>query len=243
MLPTYPAICALIAAAALDGGAKPRGVLFWIGAVLWAIPALGLPLVFGLAPSVIERELILAPMIGGGLALIALLFAWRWLLKGVWIGFVRASVIGAALLYLTAYQFSFPALSPIWTSQRLAEIAEPYRQCRINLGGSGALASVGYHEPSLVFLAGTDTALIGPEAAAAYLTRDPGALVWVERRRLEQFNEALATAGGAADPIAETTGFQYNGGKARAFTLFAHAGPAKPTRCPNAAGDDGENGT
>ena len=238
VMPTYPALCALIAAAALDGGVKPKGPLFWIGAVLWAIPALALPIAFGLAPTITEGKLILAPMIAGGVSLLILFAAWRWLLKGVWIGFIRASIAGAALLYFTAYHLSFPEISRIWISPRLVEIAEPHRACRVANGGSGAFGSVGYNEPSLVFLAGTKTAFLGPNDGAAFLAQDPGAVLWVESRHDAAFKAAMTAQGAAAQPLEETTGLQYNGGKDRSFTLYAQSGAAEFAGCPGADGDE-----
>ncbi len=231
VLPTYPALCALVAAAALDGGAKPSGRLFWIGAVLWAIPAAGMPLVLGLAPTLIEGELVIAPMIGGALALAALFAAWRWLRRGVWVGFIRASVIGAGLIFVTAYQFSLPAISAPWISERLVDLAAPYRSCLGAPDAPARLASMGYAEPSLVFLAGADTAFVNPEEAAAGLATGDTPLVWVESRYRERLEDAFAAAGVEAAPLAETTGFQYNGGKPRAFTLFGERGALEAAGC------------
>ena len=242
-LPTYPALCALVAAAALDGGVKAKGALFWIGAALWAAPALALPLFFGLGPTIIEGRLILAPMLGAAVTLLVLFAAWRWLMKGVWLGFIRASILGAGLLYFTAYQLSFPAMSPAWISGRLTEIAQPHRDCRLERGGSGSLASIGYSDPSLVFLAGTGVKLFsggeGPNRGADFLAADPSALIWVEGRRLEPFLTAVAAREIDVAPIAETDGFQYSRGKFREFTLFGRADQAASNGC--AATSDGDD--
>lgn len=247
VLPTYPALCALVAAAALDGGAQPKGRLFWLGAVVWAIPAFGMPLVFGLAPSVIEGKLILPPMIGAGVALLVLIAAWRWLLRGVWIGFIRASIVGAGVLYATVYWLAFPAITPPWISERLSDIAAPYRACLGAPDAPAPLASVGYSEPSLVFLAGTETAFLDASAAARRLAFEPTSLVWVESAHLEAFKAAqerlnwMTSGGVELASLAETTGFQYNGGDERAFTLFANRAALEAAECPitePAAGDD-----
>ncbi|MCI4665860.1 MAG: glycosyltransferase family 39 protein [Neomegalonema sp.] len=230
-LPTYPAICALVAAAALDGGAKPKGALFWIGALIWAVVSLSLPLALGLGPTLIEGKLILEPIIGAGVALLILLLAWRWLVKGVWLGFIRASIIAAIVLYGTAYHFSFPATSTIWLSPRMVEASAPYRACLGSADKPAALASIGYAKPSLIFLAGTDTKLIKAEGGAAFLTENPQGLVWVEKRRLQRFNDGLKSAGIETQALAQLSGFQYDGGKHRDFTLFARAGAAEAAGC------------
>ena len=231
VLPTYPAICILIAAAVLDGSAKPRGVLFWLGALLWAIPAVALPVAFAVGPFWFTGELDWRPIAAAGVSLLVLFAAWRWLMAGVWLGFVRASIVGAGLLYLAAFQFGFPSLTPIWTSERLASLSAPLRSCVAERQGAAALASVGYHEPSLVFLTNTDTALLGPAQAADWLGRTPGGMVWVEDRRREAFETALTEQGLPVRVLAETDGFNYNRGKEMALTLFAAADDQAITAC------------
>ncbi|MEL6980408.1 MAG: glycosyltransferase family 39 protein [Pseudomonadota bacterium] len=236
-LPVYPAILALTAAAVLDGGAKAKGWLFWIAATLWAIPALALPIAFWIGPSLIEGRLIWETTPLAVAALIALFAAWRWLTKGLWLGFVRAALVGAGLTYANAYAFAFPALSQIWVSERLVALSEPWRACAAGEGEPLApLGAVRYHEPSLVFLAGTDTALLGPEEAGRWLASGAGALVWIEAQRDDRFRAALAAEGAAPRLLAETTGFQYNGGKSLTLRLYAREGDERlGARCPETA--------
>ena len=233
-LPVYPAILALTAAALIDGGAKPKGPLFWIGAVLWALPAIALPLAFAIGPSVIEDKLIWAPAPLALASLLVLVVAWRWLTAGLWLAFARTALVGAGLLYASAYQFGFPALERIWVSQRLVDLSEPWRRCLGELG-EGGLATIGavrYHEPSLVFLAGTDTKLLQPDEAARWLAAGDGRLVWIEGRREEAFRTALTAEAAAPRLLAETTGFQYNGGKQLSLRLYGRDGDLELSACP-----------
>ncbi|MFX8624529.1 hypothetical protein ABTM07_20730, partial [Acinetobacter baumannii] len=62
-----------------------------------------------------------------------------------------ALAVGGGLVYAGAYQFVLPGLDRIWLSNRLVERLATVRPC-----ATGPLAAVGYSEPSLVFLAGTD---------------------------------------------------------------------------------------
>lgn len=230
-LPTYPAILALSAAALIDGGAKPKGPLFWTGATLWAIPALALPLAIGLAPSVIEEKLVWEPVPLALAALVVLYLAFRRLRAGLWLAFVRTALLGAGVTYFAAYQFAFPALDRIWVSERLVAISEPWRRCLASDRKLATLGAVRYHEPSLVFLAGTDTALLQPGEAADWLSTGGGRLVWVEGRREAPFREAMSAAGAAPALLAETTGFQYNGGKPLSLKLYGLEGDAGLEAC------------
>ncbi len=233
-LPTYPAICALAAAAVLDGGCRARGGLFWVGALLWAAPAVALPVAFGAGPALLHEDLsapgawaeIAPPMALAALAAVFLFQAWRWLLRGVWVGFVRSALIGAGVLYLTAFQFAFPAIDRIWISERLAEGAAPWRACaaaRAEDGARPALAVTNYNEASLPFLAGSDTRQVAPEEAAARLAADPSALVWLADRGAARFEAAAADIGLSAQTLARTSGFNYSNGKSLTFSLLANA--------------------
>ncbi|MEM9725909.1 MAG: glycosyltransferase family 39 protein [Pseudomonadota bacterium] len=230
-LPTYPAIPALTAAALIDGGARARGPLFWTAATLWAIPAVALPVAFGIGPSLIEGRLIWEPMPWALAALIVSVAAWRWLTSGLWLAFTRTALVSAGLLYAAAYQFAFPSLDRIWVSERLTTLAEPWRACLAESGDRPALGAVRYHEPSLVFLAGSDTALLQADAAARWLASGEGRLVWVESRREEPFQAALAAEGASVQLLEQTQGFQYNGGKDLDLRLYGRAGDPDLAAC------------
>ena len=88
-----------------------------------------------------------------------------------------------------------------------------------------------YHEPSLVFLAGTETKLLQPDAAAEALASGALRLVWVEGRREAAFQAALSEAGAAARMLEQTTGFQYNGGKQLSLRLYSREGDAAAATC------------
>jgi 4-amino-4-deoxy-L-arabinose transferase-like glycosyltransferase len=77
--------------------------------------------------------------------------------------------------------------------------------------GAGPLTSVGYNEPSFVFLTRTDTRLLNPAPAAA--AARPGESAIVEARQRAPFEAALAARGLAFAPIgAPVTGFDYSDG-------------------------------
>ncbi len=240
-LPTYPAIAGLAAVAALDGSEQPKGPLFWAAAALFALPALALPLGLGVAlPIVSEGQIFLWPALGAVAALVALVAAWRWFVHGLWLGFARAALIGAGILYATAYGAALPSLSQIWIGQRLVDVAAPFRACLGPAPGGVPFASVRFHEPSLVFLAGTKTALLNPEEAARALSTGAVDLVWVARRlnlnpSLEshqaRFERAVAGLGQPVERLAATTGFQYNGGRPLGLTLYARAGDPRLRGC------------
>ena len=74
------------------------------------------------------------------------------------------------------------------------------------------LVSVGYSEPSLVFLAGTDTVLVRPDEAVPVLKADPTCtLAAVEARDWPAFQEALQ--GTPVETLTTIEGLNYSKGK------------------------------
>ena len=68
-------------------------------------------------------------------------------------------------------------MTTAFASPRIAAVAAQYAPC-----AAGPLHSIGYREPSLVFLNGTGTDITGPETAIPALRDDPGAMVLIEHR-------------------------------------------------------------
>lgn len=83
------------------------------------------------------------------------------------------------------------------------------------------MISAGYTEPSLVFLAGTETVLTNGEGAAARLIETVGAVAAVESRDEQAFLDAIAAASGVEVEKLETiTGFNYSRGREVSITLY-----------------------
>ena len=85
-----------------------------------------------------------------------------------------------------------------------------------------AVASLGYREPSLVFLTGTTLDLL-PDAAAAraFLQRGGCRLLFVEGREREAFNTAWPVSRPAPAPLGEVEGFNLNTGRRVFLTAYA----------------------
>ncbi len=202
--------------------------------MLVALPGLVLALLVVLLPALLARPDVLhaalgdrpgplasAPswgavllgVLGGGAALVAA----RAALAGRVPAQTGASIAAAVLLYPAALGFALPALGVVFPSPELARLIAQYRPC-----ASGPAFSVGYHEPSLVFLTETGLRLAEPEAAVAALRDDPGAMVLVEDRWREILGEA-AFAGNVVR--AEVSFFNYNRGKAATARLLTPDDP------------------
>jgi 4-amino-4-deoxy-L-arabinose transferase-like glycosyltransferase len=216
VLPLYPAITALLLLAMANGGIDRhrRGAvltaclvvivpLMLMGVILYgnwtldrAVPFLALPFFV----------LVLAC----GAAVVA---AFR---RGDVEGALWRCVPASLILTIAVYPFAVESLRSLKLSPRLAETV------RAVACADPAVVTLGYREPSLVFLTGTGLAMAASGADAAAFLREPGCrIAFVESRFAADFEAALA--GEASRPRLVTTirGFNLNGGRRLAIAVFA----------------------
>lgn len=215
VLPTFPAIALLTAAAAAEGfgGRRPR--LFVAAAALAGLAALTLAATAELLPWYFDHRVLVPPVVAA-LAL-AMLFAAAVLL--LWRGRAAPALVallaGAVVWNAVAFGSVLPGMQGLWLSRQIAERVALLRPC-----SNSVLASGGYSEPSLVFLLGTRTRLGGGETAAGQLRADPVCgLALVEREAEAAFRQTLG--GLAVKPLATIAGFNYSRGQRQTLTLYA----------------------
>jgi 4-amino-4-deoxy-L-arabinose transferase-like glycosyltransferase len=216
ILPTYAAIALLTARAVLDGYGKARPWLTGVAAVLFAMIALALTGGMAALPVAVEKRfdplsILLALAVLAVLAFGIVLYRRGWLRRSV-----AMLTVGAFGLYLLAFQIVFPQLETIWLSPRIAEAVERARPCP-----NGILVSVGFTEPSLVFLTGTGTVLTGDSAAAAKaLAGDACALALVDQKQNQAFLDQAIRDGIQPVSVETISGFNYSRGKSLVLSLY-----------------------
>lgn len=220
-LPAFPAVALLAAAAMLDpawgvaaGGGKvwlrrAAAALFLAVAVALCLAVAGfVPLLDGRVDgwaAVIATAALLSFTPLASLSFTAQQPPQRLLLIGV---------SAAAMLYAAAFGRALPQAQAPWPSRWAAEQVAAHRLCP-----AGTLASAGFSEPSLVFLAGTATELTRGPGAAAHLRADPDCnLALVEGREAEAFAAALAET--QVQVLAATTAINYNNGRKLTLKLY-----------------------
>lgn len=218
-LPTYPALTLLVAWAVFAGSdwlkgrlAKAFAVLTFLGGTAIAVGIVWLPLTFdaqaAVGPGVVAALLVLAATYVSG----TLTWRGRPLKALAWGAPMVALVMGWGMsLYV-------PKLSFLWISPRLADAYHEHR-----LPDAPPLASVGYHEPSLVFLTDTNTALLSAGEAARYLAERPKALVAVTAREQQAFLADSAALGITPQVMTELSGINYSKGRSDVITLYGRA--------------------
>ncbi len=163
VLPLYPAIAILIAGIlAQDALATKRwmvrGTSWWF--VFPSIIALAVPVAFIL----IDRDLGLIAWPFAAAAVIFGLFAW-WLYEvdGAERSFLRGAM-ASVFVAITVYGITFPSLPALFPSALISDVLHESGCEDVHVA-----STYYYQEPSLVFLAGTDTHFTGGAGAAQFL--------------------------------------------------------------------------
>ncbi len=207
-LPLYPAVFLL--AAVLADRARPG----WWGR--FGVPSLTVAATLLLAACAAALPAVVGapPMLGLPAALAVALVGWLSLRPG------RPGLALAAmpLVSLLLLGFELPRTTPLWIAPRIEAAL-----LRAGLGGQ-TLAAVGFHEPSLVFLAGTGTILAptGTDGARA-LASGAAAVAAVARPDLAAFGTEAARLGLPLAAGNTVTGFNYSRGRRTEMTLFTRA--------------------
>jgi 4-amino-4-deoxy-L-arabinose transferase-like glycosyltransferase len=215
VLPAYPALALLCGAALVDvfeqDAKRMRAaarIIALLGAVILVAACAYLStLMFGDAEAT-QRRALQAALVGAPLLLVGAIFIWR--AKG------PMQIVLTACAALIVFNWSardriLPEARPYLVS---AEASNALMRAGLHprlSPGAQRLVSVGFNEPSFVFLTRTDTFLgEGPLASSAAIAGE-GALV--EARQAQAFNAGLAARGLAFAPIgAPVVGFNYSNG-------------------------------
>jgi 4-amino-4-deoxy-L-arabinose transferase-like glycosyltransferase len=222
-LPLYPALALLAARWTLDRARTPpprwvatlSTVAFIASAAVLGFGLTALP--FVAAPGLTTLDLLGIPALGG-----VAIGAWL-ILRAAgrqdWRAVARAGLIAAPLLYWPSLGFELPELTPLWISPRVeAALAAHWPDGR---PADAAFGAAGFREPSLMFLAGTDTQwLYGGSGAARFLAAAPDRVAAVGDRDVAQFHAEADKLGIAPRAFAKVAGFNYSRGRRVTLTLF-----------------------
>jgi len=227
-LPIYPAVA--LAAVWVLRTQTSRGMVpmrtykqaagLWLGiGVLQVVVFAAALWLFETTPSVLSIVLAAVFAVAAPLTAVAI---WR---RAFHAGLALA-LVSALAAYTGIIGEVLPRLTPLWNSERIAELRAAVAPC---YGGPVALS--GYREPSAVFHLGTETPLLGGESAARWLGEQAGRLAVVTTEEQAEFDRGVArSATRVTGPIACFTGFNMNGGDVLGFRLYASG--ERAARCP-----------
>lgn len=215
VLPAYPALALAFGAA---GERVPTAGAGWQA---WALRGAGA--MHALVTLLLAAIAIAAPAyLGAGISVAALAAALLLLGTG-WLGWrhagsergMLATAVAAALAYGALYGLVAPSLERMWLSPRIVAAMQETAPC-----ADPVLAASGFHEPSLVFLAGTETRLTDIGGVAAHLRAGPSCALALVPVGDEQ---ALAAQLGhdQLDLLARIAGVNYSNGRWLELGLYS----------------------
>lgn len=235
-LPTYPAIAIAAAAAALEKRTDPAPSWRrrW-GAWGYAGIGLAFALAIGSAPfagrvaawvdggATPAFTATLQPLTAIGLALL-LVAGTFWVARDyvrgpTWRPALAACALSCALVW-TIGTIVLPGLSPVTLSTRLAAEIDAADRHAIQDGAPGTIL-VGYAEPSAVFLLGSQTVLLSPEAAALEAESRSGGTVVIEDRQRAAFDASVREGTMSLTQIGRLDDLNYSKGRRVGLTIYA----------------------
>jgi 4-amino-4-deoxy-L-arabinose transferase-like glycosyltransferase len=213
VLPLYPALAILIAGV-VDSGSLSRNLWLVRGTVWWFILMMMLALLLITLQLVVGHQLGLWTWTFAAAAVIFSLFAWLlYESDGAEVSLARAAA-ASLMLSVAAYAATFPGLRQLFPSVGLANYMH-------SAGCADPEAvTAGFHEPSLVFLAGTGITQGQGSTAADFLLAGPCRFAFVESRQERAFVQRAEAIGLRYTPGPHIEGFNISGGGAVSIATF-----------------------
>ena len=217
VLPLYPAV-AILLACAIEKDALSRQKWMEYGTFWWfAVPVL---FFVGSLVLLLQYEGNLGwpawPFLGA-----AMVFGfrawWLYFVDGPERSMLRASVT-SVLLAIAVYWSVLPSLAVVFPSVHIAN------SVRIAECPDPKVASVGYQEPSLIFLAGTDTLLTSPGGAADFLRGGACRFAVIESSFDRSFARRAETIGLRYTKVSQFRGYNLGGGERITLTIYRSLG-------------------
>jgi 4-amino-4-deoxy-L-arabinose transferase-like glycosyltransferase len=219
VLPAYPALALLAAKCLVDGfpavsGAKHKlPIALIVG--MWIIIGSGFAFIFSSLPFFADGKLEIPEIVAGVVLVLA-----QGLTLVVFLRRKTASLtvltLGGLIFFSTTFGVTLPRLQHVWMTREIVETVAGIGPC-----AHSQIVSVGYHEPSLAFMAGTDTimAKTGNEAAED-LKQDSCRVVVIDNAHEEEFIDAFAKEKRRPRKTATIDGLNAGHGSQATLTVF-----------------------
>jgi 4-amino-4-deoxy-L-arabinose transferase-like glycosyltransferase len=222
-LPLMPPLM-LLTAALLRGTPDLARILGGGWAFAWRMVWSWTGIMFGVVALVAARRFgegsVLPAAAAAGITLAAGLYGIAGLGKARTLPGAMAIGLTGAAFVVVVFGAELPRLSRLAISDRIAVRALP-------LMTDTPVALAGYHEPSAIFLLGTDTILTDAAGAAAHLIAHPAALAVVPAASLDLMRAALEASGRDLVQIERIDGYNYSRGRQERLVLVSAKMAAK----------------
>ena len=221
ILPLLPAI-ALMAAMALRETPEALGATLrsWGGRaliILWSALGLALGGLMLVGSVILERRFPivgLLPLLGALIAIwLGATAAWRGQARRA----IAVAILVTPLMWPAIFSHLLPTLDSLWLSRAVAQAVTKHDSSATR----PPVASVGYHEPSLVFWLGTNTLLATPTSAAQHLAKQPTAIAVIAQRHETEFLVAATDLGLTPIGVDIVEGFNTARGRRESLRLYS----------------------
>jgi len=213
VLPLYPAV-AILAARALQHDRLSAAPWLRRATVWWPVIAVLVPMVAIVGLVVLRHQLGFIAWPFAAAAMIFGFMAWRFYdTEGAAASLMRAT-LAEVLIAAAVLGFIAPSLRPLFPSAALARTLQ-YIGC-----DNPVAASAAYHEPSLVFLAGTSTRLTDGAGAAEFLHRGYCRVAFIDQRQERAFAQRAQAIGLRYQAGPRIEGININNGRPLIITVY-----------------------
>ena len=217
VMPLYPAVAILIAGAV---EAKALSQRRWLkrGAIWWFVAPVLLSVAAVAGAFAIDRDLVFSAWPFFAAAIVCGFLAWQlYDDDGAERALTRA-VAAMVLIGIGIYSMILPTLGPLFPSAALAGVL------RESGCAHPVAASAGYDEPSLVFLAGTETRLTDGAGAADFLREGDCRFAFIEAHQERAFAERAEAIGLRYQRGSRVEAFNFSKGRPITIAIFRSAG-------------------
>ncbi|MCW2307318.1 ArnT family glycosyltransferase [Rhodobium gokarnense] len=222
VLPLYPALALVIVAGVLEtfDGHRPTLIGRIWSVLLFVLPVLVLAAVIAGAVYLNGTPMAFYAIPVVGLGVVVSLLAWYYYRGGhARVRFVATSLLAAAIVYGGALGLAAPAFSDLWISGRLAARIAAFDACP-----DPKVVSVGFSEPSLVFLSPRPVDFANKDNAAEAVGDTACGLLLVDARHQDTVMAGLSGLSAAPRELGREEGRNLNGGRALDIGVFAIGG-------------------
>lgn len=222
-LPAFPAIALLIGLGIANASSLLSGTWRRVAQGVFGFIAVAVGLILSAAPVIANYELGRTPDLAawitiafGGVAAVAIII----LVLHPSVKTLIGTAVAASALYASAFAVAIPAIDPLWTSDRVARIANSFEGCEAQ-----DRTIAGYREPSTAFNLGTATWLAhtGEDAAQYLLENRQCGLAIVDVAEEEAFRAVTDAAGVELRALAQMDGYNAVKGDELSLTFYTVA--------------------
>lgn len=225
ILPIFPALSLITARLIVSGRKDAWSLSRWglarFNFILWALISIALGAAIVAFPVYIDGRFDMLT-IWPAAATVLMIFLTSWqAFRGRLIEAASAAVILAALILAPTLHAIMPEVEGLWLSRSVARAVQRHGESVDS--SPPVVAAAGYHEPSLVFLCGTDTKLVNAVQAALHLREKPNGLALISARKDDLFHKTLSNSKGSVKLLETIKGFNYTKGKRLTLNLYGNS--------------------